>query len=45
MILLKVCNFRRLFYILYKIVWGVLRLSIHSGLKRILHIVYMLVVE
>jgi len=28
MILLKVCNFRRLFYILYKIVWGVLRLSI-----------------
>ena len=28
MILLKLCNFRRLFYILYKIVWGVLRLSI-----------------
>ena len=29
MILLKLCNFRRLFYILYKIVWGVLRLSIY----------------
>ena len=28
MILLKLCNFRRLFYILYKIVWGVLRLSV-----------------
>ena len=36
MILLKMCNFRRLFYILYKIVWGVLRLSIIRTTNKII---------